>query len=132
MRRERKTERAKERGQSCGGHILQCHIYYFTTAFGKEAALGLCLTHSTDDNHWGNSVNTGEWASNAQGEDCFFFFFLPVPIPCTPHGVCTRHASLLNGLWSETVEMILNILVSAHTYAQKYGVFTTQSVMPVK
>lgn len=39
-----KEERARqrERGQSCGGHILQRHIYYFTTALGKEAALGLC------------------------------------------------------------------------------------------
>ena len=50
---ERKTERGSERGQSCGGHILQRHIYYFTTALGKEAALGLCSTHSTIDNHWG-------------------------------------------------------------------------------
>lgn len=39
---ERKTERGSEGGQSCGGHILQRHIYYFTTALGKEAALGLC------------------------------------------------------------------------------------------
>lgn len=53
-------KRGGEREQSCGGHILQRHIYYFTTALGKEAALGLCPTHSTNDNLWGDAVNIGE------------------------------------------------------------------------
>lgn len=38
--RKRKTERGKERGQLCGGYILQRHIYYFTTALGKKQPWG--------------------------------------------------------------------------------------------
>lgn len=83
---EMKTETGREGGQSCGGHIRQRHIYYFTTALGKEAALGLCRTHSTNDNHRGNSVNIGEWASNVQGETMTFFFltysYSPYPALC--------------------------------------------------
>lgn len=66
-------------------------------ALGKEAALGLCRTHSANDNHRGNSVNIGEWASNVQGETMTFFFFFNLfllPILCL---VChTRHVSLLS------------------------------------
>lgn len=87
--RERETERGRKRGQSCGGHILQRHIYYFTTALGKEAALGQCWTHGTDDNHWGNSVNIGEWASNVQGETrTFFTCSYSYTPPCVPYKAC--------------------------------------------
>lgn len=79
-RKERQRAHVWEK-QSCGGHILQRHIYYFTAALGKGAALGLCWTHSTNDNHWVNSMNTGEWASNVQGEAVFFLLVLISPTP---------------------------------------------------
>lgn len=86
-RKEKKDSEGKKRGQLCGGHILQRHIYYFTTAPGKAAALWLCWTRSTNDNHGGNAVKTGEWASNVQGETgTFFFSFVPISklySPCT-------------------------------------------------
>lgn len=108
-KKDRDREWERERGQSCGGHILQRHFYYFTTALGKEAALRLCRTHSTNDKHWGNSANIGEWASNVQGETKTFFYLFLLPILFL---VCrTRHVSFLNTLWSQIVQITLDILV---------------------
>lgn len=100
-----------EGGQSCGGHIRQRHIYYFTTALRKEAAFGLCRTHSTNDNHRGDSVNIEEWASNVQGETMTFKKYIYKYILFHLLLVCMVCRFI--SLWSHTVQIMFNILVQA-------------------
>lgn len=88
MEMKTEMERKREGGQSCGGHILQRHMYYFTTALGKEAALGLCWTHKL----WRTLLKNGHLMFK---EELTFFFFKPSPtshtLLCLPHKTCANN-----------------------------------------